>query len=293
MNNSTDKTFDPQTLANDLCEVRRIYANFFAELSEADWERPVKGGAKEWNLHETVAHLCALNGDGLESIRCALNGDTYEFVGLTDRYKFNEYNRRGIDEHLSMPTKDLCAEFLAILDEAANISRNLLPSQSEIKSEMPIYNRPLNPIEGLSIIMFHAGLHHTAQVAEPAGLPPLWMQLSPEIRHRIIGRVMRALSLLYRHDLGEDLRAVIAFRVDGPGGGNWYVDVSPESCSSGEGLIDQPRLTIHLRKTDIFCKMFTSRLNLPLALLSGQMKLRGDLLLFTRFGSLFKVDAKK
>lgn len=293
MNNLTDKTFDPQTLANDLCEVRRIYANFFAELSEADWERPVKGGPKEWNLHETVAHLCALNGDGLESIRCVLSGDTYEFVGLTDRYKFNEYNRRGIDKHLSMPTEDLCAEFLGILDQAANISRNLLPSQAEITSEMPIYNRPVKTIEGLSIIMFHAGLHHTAQVADPAGLPPLWMQLSPEIRHRVIGRVMCALSLLYRYDLGEDLRAVIAFRVDGPGGGNWYVDVSPESCSSGKGLIDHPSLTIHLRKTDIFCKMFTSRLNLPLALLSGQMKLRGDLLLFTRFGSLFKVDAKK
>ena len=114
MNNLTDKTFDPQTLANDLSEVRRIYANFFAELSEADWERPVKGGPKEWNLHETVAHLCALNGDGLESIRCVLSGDTYEFVGLTDRYKFNEYNRQGIDKHLSMPTEDLCVEFLGI-----------------------------------------------------------------------------------------------------------------------------------------------------------------------------------
>jgi hypothetical protein len=38
--------------------------------------------------------------------------------------------------------------------------------------------------------------------------------------------------------------------------------------------------------------MFTARLNLPLALLSGQMRLRGNLRLFTRFGSLFKVDAK-
>jgi hypothetical protein len=150
----------------------------------------------------------------------------------------------------------------------------------------------LKIIEGLSIIMFHAGLHHTAQVAEPAGVPPLWRQLSPEIRHRVIGRVMRALSLLYRYDLGGDLRAAIAFRGDGPGGGNWHVDISPESCDSAEGRVDHPSLTIHLRSTDIFCKMFTARLNLPLALLSGQMRLRGNLRLFTRFGSLFKVDAK-
>ena len=58
----SNKTFDPQTLADDLNEVRRIYALFFAGLAEADWEKSVKGSPKEWNLHETVAHLCALNG---------------------------------------------------------------------------------------------------------------------------------------------------------------------------------------------------------------------------------------
>lgn len=292
MNDSISKTFDPQTLADDLCEVQRIYANFFEGLTEADWERSAKGGSKEWNLHETVAHLCALNGDGLESIQCALQRVPYVFEGLTDRTQFNAYNQRGIEDHLSLPMEDLCAEFLGILGQAANISRNLHPSQAEFASKMPIYNRPTRVIEGLGIIMFHAGLNHTAQVAEPAGVPPLWKQLSPEIRHRLIGRVMRALSLLYRQDLGQDLRAVIAFRVDGPGGGNWYANVSPEVCNSGEGEVDRPTLTIRLRNTDVFCKMFTARLNLPLALLSGEMRLRGNLLLFTRFGSLFKVDGK-
>jgi hypothetical protein len=141
-------------------------------------------------------------------------------------------------------------------------------------------------------MMFHAGLHHSAQVAEPAGVPPLWKQLSPEIRHRVIGRVMRAMSLLYRYDLGGDLRTVIVFQIDGPGGGTWHVDVSPESTTSQEGMPDHPGLILDLRKTDIFCQMFTGRLNLPLVLLTGQLKLRGDLRLFPRFGSLFSVDAR-
>ena len=98
-----------------------------------------------------------------------------------------------------MPMKALCAEFLDILDEAASIARNLQPDQAELTVQMPIYNRPVRIVEALSIIIFHAGLVHSAQVAEPAGLPPLWMQLSPEIRHRVIGRAMRAFSLLYRH----------------------------------------------------------------------------------------------
>lgn len=285
-------TFDPQNLADDLCEVHRIYADFFSHLNMENWDKPVKPGSKEWTLHETVAHLCALTGAGLESIRATLGGEEYVFDGLTDRYHFVAWNRHGIDEHLSLPMKDLCAEFLNILEETASIARRLKPEQAELTSEMPIYNRPVKIFEAMSIMMFHAGLHHSAQVAEPMGLPPLWMQLSPEIRHRVIGRVMCALSLLYRYDLGGDLRATYAFKMDGPGGGDWHVDVSPETTLSAEGSVGNPSLMLHLNKTDVFCQMFTGRFNLPLALLTGQLKLHGDLRLFLRFGSLFSVDAR-
>lgn len=156
---------------------------------------------------------------------------------------------------------------------------------------MPIYNRPVALAEALAIIMFHAGLHHSAQVSEPAGLPPLWRQLGPAVRHRVIGRVLRAFSLLYRADLAGDLRAVIAFHIDGPGGGRWFVDLSPSAASSAEGVVSRPTLTIQMRNTDVFCRMLTGRLNLPLALLTGRLRLRGDLRLFPRMGSLFSVDA--
>jgi SCP-2 sterol transfer family protein len=284
--------FDPQILADDLCEVYRIYANFFSHLDMKNWEKPVKGGSKEWTLHETVAHLCALTGAGWKSIQATLRGEPYTFDGLTDRYHFVAYNRHGIDEHLSLPTQELCAEFLNILDQTAFIARSLRPDQIELASEMPIYNRPVKITEAMSIMMFHAGLHHSAQVAEPAGVPPLWKQLSPEIRHRVIGRVMRALSLLYRYDLGRDLCAVFAFEMEGPGGGRWHVDVSSEGTSSSEGFATHPSLTFHMNKTDVFCQLMTGRLNLPLNLLTGHLKLRGNLRLFPRFGSLFSVDAR-
>jgi hypothetical protein len=157
---------------------------------------------------------------------------------------------------------------------------------------MAIYNRPVKITEALGVIMFHAGLVHSAQVAEPAGASPLWTQLSPEIRHRVIGRVMRAMSLLYRFDLGGSLKAVLAFRVDGPGGGHWHIDVSPEATASDEGMVDYASLAIHFRETAVFCQRLTRRLNLPVALLTGQLKLRGDLRLFLRMNTLFSVDAR-
>jgi len=285
-------TFNPQTLAADLLEVYRIYAHFFATLDQTRWDKPVKGGPKEWTLHETTAHLVALNGAGLESIKHTLRGEPYTFIGLDTRYEFNAYNRKGIDEHWDIPMKALCAKLSNVLNEAASIARDLRPDQAELTVQMPIYNRPVRIDEALSIIIFHAGLVHSAQVAEPAGLPPLWKQLSPEFRHRVIERMARALSLLYRRDIGGSLQARIAFRVDGPDGGEWYVNISPGSQTSGEGVLDHPSLVIHLRDTSVFCRMPTSRLNLPLALIRGDMKLHGDLHLFLRMDSLFSVDAR-
>jgi len=290
--NTLNNTFDPQTLANDLLEVRRIYAEFFAAIHEADWDKPVKGSPKEWNLQETVAHQCALNGSGLESIKHTLRGEPYTFVGLEERYKFNAFNRKGIDDHLHIPMKELFAEQMGILEEAARIAGGLTPAQANLTARMQIYNRPVRIVEALSIINFHSGLVHTAQVAEPVGVPPLWTQLSPEVRHRLIGRTMRAFSLLYRLDIGGSLRDTIAFRIDGDGGGEWYVKLSPDAPTSGEGVVENPGLVIHMRDTSVFCRMLTVRLNLPLALLRGEMKLRGDLRLFLRMGDLLSIDAK-
>jgi hypothetical protein len=286
-------TFDPQALTDDLTEINRIYSRFFATLDEASWDKPAKGGPKEWTLHETVAHLCALHGTGLESIKHALRGEPYTYVGLNNRYQLNAYNRKGIDDHLHIPMKDLFARFLDIHDEAARIARDLRPDQTGIStSQMPFYNRPVSIVEALGIMTFHAGMIHTAQIVESTGSTPLWEQLSPEIRNRLIGRVMRAFSLLYRRDIGGSLNATLVFRVDGPGGSEWYVNLSPNVSTSGEGVMDHPSLVIHLRDTTVFCQMLTGRFNLPAGLISGRMKLRGDLRLFLRMDTLFSVDAR-
>jgi SCP-2 sterol transfer family protein len=284
--------FDPATLAGDLDDVGRLYAELFAGLHDEVWDKPAQRGSKEWTLHETIAHQCALNGAGLQSIRHTLRGEHYTFIGLDSRYRFDAYNRRGIDEHLGIPRSELCAEFLGILDQAASIASGLRPEQAELTAQLPIYNRPVRIDEALSIIIFHAGLVHTAQVAEPAGLPPLWTQLAPEFRYRVITRTMLPFSLLYRRDIGGALRATIAFRVGGAGGGEWYVHVSPDSSVFGEGAVKHPSLAIHLRDTAVFCQMLTGRFHLATGLISRKMKLRGDLRLFLRMNRLFSVDAR-
>jgi hypothetical protein len=284
--------FDPTTLADDLHGVHGTYARLFAGLDVTMWDVPSQRGRKEWTLHETIAHLTALNGAGLASVKHTLRGEPYAFDGLESRYQLNAWNRKGIDELLSMPRGTLCAEFLRVHGDAAAVACSLQAGQGEITARMPIYNRPVQIVEALSIIIMHAALIHTAQVAEPAGVPPLWMQLTPELRHRLIGRVMRAFSLLYRLDIGGRLRAAFVFRVDAPGGGEWHVDVSPEGTTSGEGGARPPALVLRFQESDDFCRMLTGRLNLPRAIVSRRLKPSGDLRLFLRMSKLFSPDAR-
>jgi hypothetical protein len=284
--------YDPSTLASDLARVQQIYTNFFSKVTPADWDRPARGGNHEWNLHETVAHLSGLTAVGQRGIEAALRSEVFSVPGLTNRFEFNQFNRQEIDKRLALPREALCNSLLQMLCQLGDLARQLGPAEMHRTSSMPIYNRPVTVAETLGILMFHTGLHHSAQVAEPIGIKPLWTQLDPEIRHRVIGRVVRALSLLYRYDLGGDLRAVIAFKISGEGGSNWHVDISPEGTQSAGGAADHADLTLRLRDTTVFCEMFTDRLNLPLALLMGRLRLSGNLRLFPRMGSLFSVDAQ-
>jgi hypothetical protein len=64
-----------------------------------------------------------------------------------------------------------------------------------------------------------------------------------------------------------------------------------EALASGEGAVNHPGLVLHLRETAVFCQMLTGRFNIPIGLISGNTKLRGDLRLFLRMDTLFSVDA--
>lgn len=289
----TVNALDTQMLASDLAEVHRIYTELFAGLTAADWERPVKGGDEEWNLREVVAHVGALAQLGQQSIQAALRGEAISFPGLPTRFEFSQFNRQQIAERLHLPVQDLCAALLDALCEAMEMARTLRPAELARTVALPIYNRPVSVRELLAIQVMHPGQIHAAQVAEPAGVPPLWTQFAPDMRHRMIGRVMHAQSILYRQDLGGDMRAVLAYRVGGEGGGSWYITLSPEDPCAAEGDVAQADLSLFFRDTATFCRMSTGRLNLLLALLSGRLRPRGNLRLFLRLGSLFSVDATR
>jgi hypothetical protein len=288
----TNDMLAPQVLASDLRAVRQAYTSFFATMDPAALDHVGKADRGGWTLREVAAHLGALNGAGIESIRHTLRGDTYTFEGLDDRYHFNAYNRVGIDHVLEQGVETALERAVGVLDDGERIALDLSPAQAAMTAPLPIYNRRVRVDETLSIEVLHSGLLHSAQIADPAGEPPLWTRFDEGIQHRLIGRMMLAFSLLYRIDLADGVRDSIAFRIDGPAGGEWYLDLRPDGASWHEGPLAHPGLTIALRGAPTMFRMATHRIRMPLALATGEVRVRGHLRLFAGLGRLTSVDAR-
>lgn len=287
-----DRAFESETLSLDLVQVHDTYSRFFSQLTGTDWPQPARENEhEEWNLREVVAHLAALTELGQASIEAALRGEAIAFPGLVSRFDFSQFNRQKIDERLHLRPEALSTAFLDALSRSIDTARRLGPQELACTVDLPIYNRPVRVDELLGIQVMHTGLTHAAQVAEPAGVAPLWTALGTGARRRTISRAVRALSLLYRHDLGGEMEAILVFRIGGPAGGAWHVVLSPAEPRSAPGDVARADLTLTFRDASVFYRMFTGRLNLLGAVLTGRLRPRGNLRLFLRFRSLFSVDA--
>jgi hypothetical protein len=289
---SPNDILDPQILAGDLRRIRQAYATLFATIDPEALERTGRSDRGGWTMREVAAHLGALNGAGIESIRHTLRGEEYRFEGLDDRYHFNAYNRTGIDRALAAGTARTLDRAVTVLDDGERIARNLSPDRAATTAPLPIYNRRVRVDETLSIEALHSGLLHSAQIADPAGMPPLWAGFEEPVQHRLVSRLLLAFSLLYRLDLADGLRDTIAFRVDGAGGGEWYLDLRPDGADWREEPLAHPGLSIRMRSTATLFRMATHRIRMPVALVTGEIRVGGHLRLFTGLGRLTSVDAR-
>src|ERR671925_1672961 len=112
--------FDPQVLAADLLEVKRIYAAFFAARSLADWARHTEPHAKGWTLRETVAHLDSVGQAYLEAAEATLAGKPCHIPGILQRTELPAWNQREIEMRAPQPIADICNSFLDTLQHASS-----------------------------------------------------------------------------------------------------------------------------------------------------------------------------
>lgn len=279
--------FDPQALAADLIEVKRIFAAFFADRSASDWQRYTEPYDRGWTLRETVAHLDSVGQAYLQAVESTLAGRPCHIPGLLQRTDLPIWNQREIEARAHRPITDICDSFLNTLQQATDCAARLSPTVLSQKALFPCYHKLITVGELLGGQAAHPGLVHAAQVANGARVVPLWEQYQPAMLRRQITRFFHFMSLAYWPERGGSLHAIIQMNARGPGGGSWYVTMSPTGSEAGTGPVGRTTLTVWFRNADALCRACTQQLSPLQALLTARAFAWGDLRLGFRLAWLF------
>ncbi len=87
---------------------------------------------------------------------------------------------------------------------------------------------------------------------------------------------------------GDDVtkvNAIYQFIVTGDDGGNWWVDTTKSGGEVGEGENADAKCTITMTDAD-FMDMVTGKLNGQMAFMTGKLKIKGDMSLAMKLGSV-------
>jgi putative sterol carrier protein len=84
------------------------------------------------------------------------------------------------------------------------------------------------------------------------------------------------------------LNATIQYDISGDGGGSWNAVIKDGACQVNQGPATNPSLTIAMTSQD-WLDMLSGKLSGQMAFMSGKLKLKGDMGLAMKVGSLFSV----
>ena len=279
--------FNPQTLTADINAVAGIFERFFAGLSQADWRGRTERGKGGWTLLETVAHLDAVAQVYHQATLAGLAKRPLIVAKVTRRTDLPAWMEAEIEVRRRLAPAVICTSFLATLHRAAELASRLTTAELAQSILFPGYEARMSVAELLGGQAVHPGLVHAAQVANAAGVQPLWRGCAPELVHRQITRLFHLMALSYWPERGGKLQATINFVVAGPGGGAWHVTVAPEGGGTGLGRAKQPTLTLWFRTTDAFSEVITLQIHPILAVLTGRSFAWGNVPLGLRLLHLF------
>jgi putative sterol carrier protein len=84
------------------------------------------------------------------------------------------------------------------------------------------------------------------------------------------------------------VNATIQYDITGDGGGTWNAVIKDATCTVNEGAAPSPNLTLTMSAQD-WLDMTSGKLSGQMAFMSGKLKLKGDMGLAMKIGSMFSV----
>jgi len=97
-----------------------------------------------------------------------------------------------------------------------------------------------------------------------------------------------AMAGKFRPDKAAGVNATIQYDIGGDQGGTWHAVIKDGTCTVNAGAAAAPSLTLGMSSQD-WLDMVAGKLSGQMAFMSGKLKLKGDMGLAMKIGSLFQV----
>jgi putative sterol carrier protein len=92
----------------------------------------------------------------------------------------------------------------------------------------------------------------------------------------------------FRPDRATGTNAVVQYDISGEGGGTWHAVIKDGTCTVKEGAAPTPNLTLQVGAQD-WLDVTAGKQNPQMLFMSGKLKLKGDMGLAMKLGSMFSV----
>jgi putative sterol carrier protein len=90
----------------------------------------------------------------------------------------------------------------------------------------------------------------------------------------------------FRPDRAGGTNAVVQYDISGDGGGTWHAVIKDGTCTVNEGPGPNPNLTLQVAAQD-WVDVTTGKQNPQMLFMAGKLKLKGDMGLAMKLGSMF------
>ncbi len=103
-----------------------------------------------------------------------------------------------------------------------------------------------------------------------------------------VKETIEAMPTKFRADKAAGTNATVQYDVSGAGGGTWHAVIKDGACAVQEGTAANPTLTLQIAAQD-WLVMIAGKQSGQMLFMSGKLKVKGDMGLAMKLGSLFSV----
>ncbi|HEY7650806.1 MAG TPA: SCP2 sterol-binding domain-containing protein [Methylomirabilota bacterium] len=103
-----------------------------------------------------------------------------------------------------------------------------------------------------------------------------------------VKEVFDQMASRFRADKASGTNTVIQYDISGDGGGTWHAVIKDGACTVKEGAGTNPSLTLQMAAQD-WLDMVSGKQSGQMLFMSGKLKLKGDMGLAMKLGSMFSM----